>query len=93
MDKNTKQRLEAKFRLKQERAELPRMTREQKDALLEFLKGDRDSYLVGKAMIEKYLRIYPSEKHFKRRVDKIMTEQRPPLRWKSRRHVGNINVT
>jgi hypothetical protein len=92
MDKNTKQRLEAKFRLKQERAELPRMTREQKDALLEFLKGDRDSYLVGKAMIEKYLRIYPNEKHFKRRVDKIMTEQRP-IRWRTRRHVGNINVT
>jgi hypothetical protein len=96
MDKNTKQRLEAKFRLKQERAELPRMTREQKDTLLEFLKGDIDSFLVGEAMVKKYLRIYPNEKHFKRKVDKIMIEQRPPLRLKSRRsrrHVGNINVT
>lgn len=87
MDKNTKHRLEEKFRLKQERNSLPRMNKQQKEALLEFLKGDDDSFRVGEIMIRKYLAIYFNEKHFRRKFIALCKERKFNVNgvyWKKR---------
>lgn len=94
MDKNTKHRLEEKFRLKQERDSLPRMNKQQKEALLEFLKGDDDSFKVGEIMIRKYLAIYFNEKHFRRKFIALCKERKFNVNgvvWKSRR-IGYTNT-
>lgn len=51
--------------------EIPRLTKQEKLNLLEFLKGDESSYLTGMTMCKKYLEIYPNEKNFSRKVKKL----------------------
>ena len=39
--------------------------------MLEFLKGDADAYKVGWKMCQTYLKEYPKDKPFKRKVKKL----------------------
>jgi hypothetical protein len=58
-----------KEELKEKRKQLPRMTAQQKKEVLSFLDGDRTSIEMGKTMIENYLKVYPKELHFEKKLN------------------------
>lgn len=51
-----------------------RLTKKEKQSIFDFLKGDKDSYIVGIEMAKSYLKEYPNEKSFKRKVKKLKRE-------------------
>lgn len=73
--------------------EMQRLTKEEKQELLDMFPNNRDNYTLAKTMCLKYLEVYPSEKKFKTKVLSKIKEFKYEALWSNFRSFRDLTKT
>ncbi len=73
--------------------EMQRLSKEEKQELLDMFSNNRDNYTLAKTMCLKYLEVYPSEKKFKTKVLAKIKEFKYAALWSNFRLFRDLTKT